>query len=36
MFQVSAFRLDTRMQVGVPLSDCCINKMLVKFTVTSH
>jgi len=32
---VSAFRLDTHVQMGAPLSDCRINNMLVKFTVTS-
>jgi len=36
VFKVSAVRLDIRAQTGAPLSDCLINNMLVKFTVTSH
>jgi len=36
VFKVSAFRLDAREQMGVPLFDCRINNTLVKFTVTSR
>jgi len=36
VFKASAFRLDTHVQTGVPLSNCHINDTLVKITVTSR